>query len=186
MRRLVVFQQISLDGYFTDRDGDMSWAKEGNDAEFDAFTSENARDGGVLVFGRVTYELMAGFWTTPFARESLPAVAERMNALPKLVFSRTLAGVSWSNTTLVKDDPVAALRGMKRERGEDLAILGSGSLVAQLAPAGLIDEYQLVVNPVALGGGRTMFEGIPERLPLRLTRSRTFRNGKVLLAYAPA
>ena len=186
MRRLVVFQQVSLDGYFTDRDGDMSWAKEGNDPEFDAFTAENARGGGVLVFGRVTYELMASFWPTPLARESFPDVAEQMNARPKVVFSRTLAGAPWRNTTLVKDDAVAALQKMKRERGEDMAILGSGNLVAQLAPAGLIDEVQLVVNPIALGGGRTMFDGIPEPLALRLTRSRTFRNGKVFLAYEPA
>jgi dihydrofolate reductase len=186
MRRLVVFQQMSLDGYFVDQHDDMSWAKDDGDAEFDAFSSENASNGGVLVFGRVTYELMASFWPTRQAREALPVVAERMNALPKVVFSRTLDRASWNNTTVLHGDPATELRRMKREPGEGMAILGSGSLVAQLALERLIDEYQIVVSPIALGRGRTMFDGLERRLSLRLTASRTFRGGKVFLSYEPA
>lgn len=185
MGKLVVFQQVSLDGYFIDGKGDMSWAKNDNDEEFNAFSSENARGGGVLLFGRVTYELMAGFWPTLQARESLPVVAERMNNLPKVVFSRTLDKASWNNTKLVKGDLVTNIRKMKSEPGEGMAILGSGSIVSQLALEGVIDEYQIVVNPIALGVGRTMFDGIKEKLSLQLTKSRTFRNGKVLLCYEP-
>lgn len=185
MRKLVVFQQVSLDGYFVDSNGDMSWAKNDNDEEFNAFTSENAKSGGVLLFGRITYELMASFWPTPQAREALPIVAERMNNLPKVVFSRTLDKVLWNNTELIKGGLVTEIRKMKNEPGEGMAILGSGNIISQLALEGVIDEYQIVVNPIALGAGRTMFDGIKQRLNLKLTKSRTFRNGKVFLAYEP-
>ena len=184
--RLVVFNSVSLDGYFTDARGDMSWArKDEHDAEWNAFVEDNARGGGTLVFGRITYEMMASFWPTPMAAAMMPAVAERMNSLPKVVFSRTLHTATWNNTTLVKGDIAAEVREMKRQPGMDMAILGSGSIVSQLAQEHLIDEYQVVVTPVALGGGRTMFEGVKKRLLLKLTRTRAFANGNVLLCYEP-
>jgi len=137
------------------------------------------------LFGRITYELMARYWPTPDAIRANPIVAEGMNSMPKVVFSRTLDKVSWSNTKLVKGDIASEVRKMKQEPGKGMAILGSGSIVSQLAPEGLIDEYQVVVNPVVLGQGRTMFEGIKEKLNLKLTKMRTFGNGKVFLCYAP-
>ena len=186
MRRLIVFNQMSLDGYFSDAEGDMSFAhNETPDAEWDEFVLGNARGGGVLLFGRITYELMTRFWPTPLAAQTMPVMAERMNALPKVVFSRTLERASWSHTTLVKGDPATEVRRMKEEAGPDMAILGSGSIVSLLAPQRLIDEYQIVVIPLVLGRGRTMFEGVRERVPLTLTSSRTFRNGNVLLRYQP-
>jgi dihydrofolate reductase len=187
MRRLTVFNNVSLDGYFVDANGDMSWAHGAKqDAEWNDFVSGNARGGGELLFGRKTYELMASFWPTPMAAQVQPVVAERMNKMPKVVFSRTLDKASWSHTTLVKGDLVAEVRKMKQAPGQDMTLMGSGSIVAQLAQAGLIDEYQLVVNPIVLGKGRTMFEGIPEKLPLKPTKTRTFGNGNVLLCYVPA
>ena len=187
MRKLVVFNHVTLDGYFVDANGGMSWAKTDNtDAEWNAFVAENASGGGVLVFGRITYELMASFWPTPFAIKTMPDVAEGMNRAQKVVFSRTLDKASWSNTKLVKGDAAAEMRKMKQEPGEGMAILGSGSIVSQLAQERLIDEYQIVVNPLVLGKGRTMFEGIKDKLPLKLTQSRTFGNGNVLLCYNPA
>ncbi len=186
MRKLIVFNHVSLDGYFVDMNGDMSWAKaDHQDAEWDAFVAGNASGGGVLVFGRVTYEMMASFWPTPFAIESMPVVAEGMNNMPKIVFSQTLKQASWNNTKLVKGDLAAEMRKMKKESGKDLVILGSGSIVAQLAPEGLIDEYQIVVNPIVLGKGRTMFDGVKEKLALKLTKTRAFGNGNVLLSYEP-
>ncbi len=186
MRKLIVFNSVSLDGYIADRNGDMSWAHaDRSDAEWNAFVAGNASGGGQLLFGRITYDLMASYWPTPMARQNDPAVAEGMNRVPKVVFSRTLKEASWSNTKLVNGDLVAEVRKMKQEPGPGMAILGSGSIVAQLAPAGLIDEFQIVMNPVALGAGRTMFEGIKEKLMLKLTRTRAFGNGNVLLCYAP-
>ena len=187
MRKLVVFNHVSLDGYFVDGAGGMAFAHRAErDAEFDAFSARNASGGGALLFGRVTYQMMAGFWQTPAARESEPIVAERMNGLPKYVFSRTLARADWSNTTLLQGDLAGEVRRLKSAAGPGIAILGSGDLVAQLSRARLIDEYQLVVNPIALGKGRTLFEGLPEPLALRLASSHAFKNGRVLLTYEPS
>ncbi len=184
MRKLIVFNHVSLDGYFTDAQGDMSFARNDRpDAEWDTFVAGNASGGGMLVFGRTTYEMMAAFWPTPVAAENMPVVAQQMNALPKVVFSRTLEMVSWNNTKLVKGDLTGEIRRMKQEPGEDMVIFGSGSLISQLAREGLIDEYQIVVNPVVLGKGRSMFEGIKEKLSLKLKKARTFANGNVLLCY---
>src|SRR5712692_6247066 len=187
MRKLVVFNSVTLDGYFAGLNGDFSWAHSGSDdADFNAFVADNASGGGQLLFGRITYELMASYWPTPNAIKNNPIVAEGMNSMPKVVFSRTLDKVSWSNTKLVKGDIASEIRKMKKEPGKGMAILGSGSIVSQLAPEGLIDEYQVVVNPVVLGKGRTMFDGVKEKLNLKLTKTRAFGNGNVFLCYEPA
>jgi dihydrofolate reductase len=187
MRKLIVFNHVSLDGFFVDARNEMSWAKTAApDEEWNAFVAENASGGGVLVFGRVTYDMMASFWPTPVATQHMPVVADRMNNLPKVVFSRTLKQASWNNTTLMKGDPAAEMRKLKKATGDGLAIMGSGSIVSRLTEAGgLIDEYQIVVNPIVLGKGRTLFEGVTKKVPLRLTQSRAFRNGNVLLCYQP-
>jgi dihydrofolate reductase len=177
---------MSLDGYFVDMNGDMSWAHNpSDDEEWDAFVAANARAGGLLLFGRITYELMAGYWPTPMAAQDSPVVAERMNSLPKVVFSRTLATATWNNTTLVTGDVAAHLRRMKGEPGPDMAIMGSGSIVSPLTQERLIDEYQIVVIPIVLGGGRTMFDGVTGKPRLKLTNTRAFGNGNVLLCYEP-
>ena len=140
MRKLSVFNNISLDGYFCDANGDMSWAhKGGNDAEWNDFVSENAKGGGELLFGRVTYQMMASYWPTPMAMKTMPAVAERMNATPKIVFSRTLNDAAWNNTKLVNGDLAAEVRKLKEQAGPGMAILGSGTIVSQLG-AGRIDR----------------------------------------------
>jgi dihydrofolate reductase len=185
MRRLIVFNMVSLDGYFVDAEGSMHWAHNRQpDAEWDAFGAENASGGGTLLFGRVTYELMLNYWPTPAALQNDPVTAAGMNQAAKVVFSRTLDQVTWNNTRLVKTDLEGEVRRMKAEPGPGLALLGSGSLVAQLTGARLIDEYQIVVVPIVLGQGRTLFEGLPEKLPLKLTRSQAFKNGNVLLKYS--
>jgi dihydrofolate reductase len=184
MRKLVVFNQVSLDGYFTDVNGDMNWAHK-HDPEWTQFVSDNASSGGTLVFGRVTYDLMRSYWPTPAAQKDDPVVAEGMNNLPKVVFSRTLDSVSWRNTRLVKGDIAAEARKMKNESGQDMVIIGSGTIVAQLTDAHLIDEYQIVLNPVILGGGRTMFEGLSKPLTLALKKTRTFSNGNIVSWYGP-
>ena len=187
MRKVIVFNQVSLDGFFTDSAGDMSWAHK-SDAEWNAFAADNAKNnaGGVLLFGRVTYEMMASFWPTAQAKAFAPDIAEGMNSLSKVVFSRTLDEVSWANTRLVKTDMLAEVRALKQGSGKHIAVMGSGTVVSQLAQAGLVDEYQMVVNPIALGGGRTLFEGVEHPLPLKLTKTRAFTNGNVVLYYEPA
>jgi dihydrofolate reductase len=162
----------------------MSWAHK-HDAEWNAFVSGNASGSGVLVFGRKTYELMASYWPTPMALQNSPVVAKGMNEMPKIVFSRTLDKASWNNTKLVKGDLAAEVRKLKKGPGPDMVILGSGSIVSQLAQQNLIDEYQLAVSPIVLGKGRTLFEGVKEKLNLKLTNSRAFGNGTVFTCYQP-
>jgi dihydrofolate reductase len=186
MPKLIAFENTTLDGYFAGANGDLSWAYgKVNDPEFDAFVADNAKSGGMLVLGRITYELMASYWPTPLAMQQNPAVAEGMNAEPKLVFSRTLKEATWSNTTLVKEDMAGEIRRLKQSGDKDMAILGSGSIVSQLAQEGLIDEFQLVVNPVVIGKGRTLFDGVKDKLNLELTKTRAFPKGNVLMCYAP-
>jgi len=182
MRKLRVFDTISIDGFFTDAKNDMSWAHK-QDEEWNAFASDNASGGGELVFGRVTYEMMAGFWTSPQAAKTLPKVAEGMNAMGKIVFSRTLNEATWQNTTLIKGDLVTEVGKLKQQPRPDMTILGSGSIVSQLTQARLIDGYQLVVSPIVLGMGRTLFDTVQDRLNLKLTQSRAFKNGNVVLWY---
>ena len=185
MRRLIVFNMISLDGYFVDENGDMSWAHSdrSNDAEFNEFVQNNAKGGGELLFGRKTYELMASYWPTPAAMNNDPVVAEGMNNMTKVVFSRTMDKAAWKNTRFVRGNIAEEMRKMKNEPGKDMVIMGSGEIISQLAPEGLIDEYQILVIPIVLGKGRTMFEGIKEKMRLKLVKSRIFLNGNVFLCY---
>jgi dihydrofolate reductase len=186
MRKLSVFDSVSLDGFFTDAANDMSWAHR-QDAEWSAFTASNAagRDGALL-FGRVTYEMMRGFWTTAQAAEMMPEVAEGMNRMPKYVVSRTLAASDWQHTTVLQGDAVASVQALKATSGPDLVILGSGSVVSALTQARLIDAYQLALIPVVLGKGRTLFETVGDTRTFALKGTKSFRNGNVVLWYEPA
>ena len=186
MRKLKVFNHVTLDGYIADAKGDMSWAhRREQDPEWNGFVAENASGSSAFLFGRITYELMASYWPTKAALASDPFVAKRMNETPKFVFSRSLKQASWQNTTLYSGDLAENTRKLKSAAGPDIVIFGSGSVVAQLAQEGLVDEFQIVLNPTALGAGRTMFAGVQKRLTLRHTKTRTFANGNVVLCYEP-
>ncbi len=186
MRKLSMFNSVSLDGYFTDQNNDMSFAKpRADDTEWHEFAAGNASGNGVLLFGRVTYQMMESFWTSPQAMQMFPKVAEGMNRSEKVVFSRTLTKVDWNNTTLIKGDLVEEVKGLKAQPGNGMVILGSGQIVAQLTQAGLIDEYQIMLTPAIIGRGRTLFEGLQKHVPLKLIRSRVFKNGCVFLTYVP-
>jgi len=163
MRKLTVFNLMTLDGYIAGEGGDISWHTV--DEEFQELANAASNSGSTLLFGRVTYELMARFWPTPEAIRTDPLVAAGMNKSEKIVFSRTLHKADWNNTRLVKDDMLAEVRRLKQGTGKGLTVLGSGSIVAQLAEEGLIDEYQVLLNPIVIGKGKTMFEGLKKSLP---------------------
>jgi len=185
MRKLHVYDTISLDGYFTDATNDMSWAHR-RDPEWNQYVAGNASGDGALLFGRVTYDQMAAFWPTPQAAQMMPEVAAGMNRMPKYVVSRTMQKASWQNTTLVKGDLATEIGKLKAQDGPDLTILGSGNLISQLTELRLIDSYQLVLSPTILGKGRTLFQTVGERRTMTLTKSKTFSNGNVVLWYEPA
>jgi dihydrofolate reductase len=186
MRKLIVFNHISVDGYFTGENGDFRWAHAGNDdPEYAAFVAANASGGGELLFGRITYDLMAGYWPTALADQHDPVVAKAMNNMKKVVFSKTMDKAAWNNTKLVKADIASEIRKMKNEPGPGMAIMGSGTIISQLAPENVIDEYQFMLDPIALGKGRTMFDNMVKPLSLKLLNTRTFKNGKVFLCFQP-
>lgn len=188
MRKLMVFESISADGYFADRNSGLGWAHRpsSDNDDFVSWVSSNASSGGQLLFGRITYQMMVSYWPTPAAKQNDPVVAEGMNQADKIVFSRTLKSADWNNTTLMNGDLVEEVRKLKQEPGGGITILGSGSIVSQLTKAGLIDGYQLVVVPVVLGDGRKLFDGLGKMIDLTLTDSRKFSNGNVLLSYETA
>ena len=181
-RTLSVFNSISLDGYYTDGTPDVNWA-HARDAEWQAFTRENAGGDAELIFGRKTYEMMAGFWPTPEAKQRMPDVAGSMNRMRKNVVSHSLQRADWENSRLIKGDLATEVRRLKSESGPGLLIMGSGEIVSQLTQSGLVDEYQLVVVPILLGKGRSLFEGVTSRPRLTLTKTRSFANGHVVAWY---
>ena len=182
MGRLILFNMVTLDGLFEGPDHDISWHSV--DDEFNDLALEQLAAPAGLVFGRVTYELMAGYWPSQEAKRDDPLVAERMNSLPKFVFSRTMDEVGWTNTRLVKGDAAREMAVLKHGAAGDFYVFGSADLAGTFTQAGLIDEYRLIINPVVLGGGTPLFKG-KERLRLRLAGYRTFANGNVLLRYEP-
>lgn len=183
LRKLIMFNNVSLDGFFTDAAGDMSWA-HARDEEWQRFTNENAGGDAELVFGRKTYAMMAGFWPTPQAKQMLPTVAASMNRMRKHVFSRSLQHAEWENSRLIHGDLVDEVRRLKSEPGPLLLIMGSGEIVSQLTQAGLVDQYQVVTVPIVLGRGRSLFEGVTTRPRLKLEKTRSFGNGNVVNWFA--
>jgi len=202
MRRLMVFNFMTLNGYFKGPGGDISWHSHSQEEEGE-FAGEMAQMGGTLLFGRVTYEMMAAYWPTPDAKRDVPAVADGMNKSEKIVFSRTLKKTDWHNSRIVNGDIVEEVRRLKGVSGRgkavgggsatggggmaasDMCILGSGSIVTQLAAAGLIDEYMFMVDPLILGEGTPVCKGMGHALTLKLKTTRTFKSGTLLLTYEP-
>lgn len=187
MRKVIVSNLISLDGFLEGADHDLSWFSV--DEEFFDYARGLLDTVDSILFGRITYEMMAAYWTSPAAAQENDAfITGKMNSLSKLVFSGTLAKASWGsydNARLVKGDAAEEVRKLKRQAGKDLVIFGSGGLVSTLAVVGLIDEYRMVVNPVILGSGTPMFRGIQNRIKLKLTESRSFKTGAIMLTYHP-
>lgn len=181
MRKLRVFESISIDGYFCDAHGDIRWAHAGSDdPEYMAWVGGNASGDGALLFGRKTYDEMVAFWPTAMAAQQMPVVAKGMNAAAKYVVAHSLQP-AWHNTTALRG--IDDVRTLKASEGPAITLLGSGSLAAQLGEAGLVDEYQFVIVPIALGAGRTVFTA---RRELSLVDQRTFNNGRVAVTYAAA
>ncbi len=183
MRKVILFNMVTLDGFFEGPDGDLDWHNV--DEEFTRFAIEQVSTADGLIFGRRTYEMMASFWPTDFAIQTEPIVANHMNTLPKIVFSRTLDKADWSHSRLVNGDAAEEVSRLKQQPGKDLFVFGSADLAASLAQHGLIDEYRIMVNPVVLGSGAPLFQDIHAPLKLKLIKTRTFGNGNVLLTYQP-
>ena len=184
MRQLAVFNNITLDGFFTDMKNNMNLFHRENDPEWEKFATENASArNATLLFGRRTYEMMKSFWPTEEAKKVMPEVASAMETMEKIVFSRTLKDPGWSNARIISENLTDEVRKLKQETGKNLLIMGSGSIVSQLTKERLIDRYTMVIWPIVLGAGRTMFEGVDDVISLQKVDQRTFANGNIVATY---
>jgi dihydrofolate reductase len=183
MRKIIVFENVTLDGFMAGPDGELDWAIR--DDEVTQYSKEGQASTDMFLFGRVTYEMMASFWPTPAGKSANPVFAEVLNNTPKIVFSTALQTADWQNTEVVKELTKDEILKLKQQPGKNMMIFGSGTLVERLAELGLIDEYQLMVNPVILGKGKPLFKDIKDRINLKLVKTKTFNSGIVLLQYQP-
>jgi dihydrofolate reductase len=179
MRKVIMFNLITLDGYFSGPNGDISWHQV--DDEFNEYSIQQLHSCGGLIFGRVTYQLMASYWPTKQAKENDPMVAELMNSLPKYVFSNTLNTLDWNHAQLMQGEARNEVKSLKQQPGKDLYIFGSATLSATFIKNELIDEYRLMVNPIVLGSGISLFKNHGEMLKMKLISTKSFKNGNVLL-----
>lgn len=172
---------VTLDGFF---EGPKSWDIDWHDSvwgeELEQYSMEQAKSTDLLLFGRVTYEGMAAYW--PSAKDK---IADFMNRVPKVVFSRTLKKAEWNNTRLVKESAEKEVAKLKQQPGKNMFLFGSAKLAASLARHGLIDEYDICLTPVVLGGGNPLFKANPERMKLKLLEARPLKSGGVILRYQP-
>jgi dihydrofolate reductase len=177
-----MWNMVTLDGFFEGpKSWDIDWHEYVWGEELEQFAIEQSKSIGMLLFGRVTYQGMAAYWVSATGE-----IADFMNSVPKVVFSRTLERVDWSNTRLVTENAEEEVTRLKQQPGKDLFIFGSANLSSTLIRHGLIDEYRLGLNPLALGGGNPLFKPSPDRLRLRLLEATPLKSGVVLLRYQPA
>jgi dihydrofolate reductase len=182
VRKVIVFNMITLDGYFEGPKHELDWHNVNQEFN-DDFAIPQLDEIDTLIFGRKTYELMASFWPTEVAQKEDPAVATRMTDLHKLVFSHSMDKADWKNTTVLKDDGIEKLRALKNTPGKDMLIMGSSNLCVGLLDEKIIDEVRLIINPVILGDGHMLFEGIKEPLQLRLIDMKVFKSDNILVRY---
>jgi dihydrofolate reductase len=183
MGKLTVFNFLTLNGFYKGPGGDLSWHRHAGEENEHAENAVSTRPA-ILLFGRVTYEMMKSYWPTPMALEQNPVVAKGMNAAEKIVFSNTLKKTDWNNSRIVSGDIVEAVKKLK-QGDNDLTILGSGSIVTLFANEGLIDAYQIMLDPVVLGDGTPIFKGLDHKLDLKLVKHKAFKTGVLVLDYEP-
>jgi dihydrofolate reductase len=181
MRKLFWQMSVTLDGFIEGPNRELTHTAEFADPDFDRYASEMLQSIDGMLLGRVTYELFAGYWPSTTGPD-----ADRMNQLPKVVFSRRLKKLDWDHSRLVEGNVAEEVNRLKQQPGRDLAVFGSANLAATLIRLGLIDEYRLFVTPVVLGGGTPMFKDIESTLDLELVDATTWSSGTVALWYRPA
>ncbi len=182
----MLFMHLSLDGFAADPDHGLDFLSY--DEELVKYADELVKTVGSPVYGRTTYQLMESYWPTvlkkPDAGGHALEHARWVENVPKIVFSKTLTGVTWNNTRLIKDNIAEEIKKLKQQPGKDLVIFGSPGLAATLMNLELIDEYKLTVHPVILGSGLSVFTGNNTKSTLKLLDSKTLKSGVVTLHYA--
>lgn len=181
MRRVIVQMSMSLDGFVAPASGAEDHRAGPEDPVLKQVKLDWLRQVGTHAMGRVTYQEMAEHWPA-----STDAYAAPMNDLPKVVFSKTLEKAEWNDSRVARGDLAAEIASLRAEPGGDIIAWGGASFVQALSRAGLVDEYRLVINPVALGRGLPLFKDLPAPVRLRLVEATTYQNGAALHVYRPA
>lgn len=185
MRKLIMWNVITLDGYFEGaKNWDLSFHELVWGKELEDFSIEQLKAADMLIFGAVTYKGMADYWTHAEGDANEGAIATYMNKLPKVVCSRTLETADWNNTTIVRDAAVE-IPELKQQGHGDMYVFGSGNLSESLMKAALFDEYRLCIAPVFLGQGRLLFNRSIPHKNLKLLETRPLTTGGTILRYAP-
>lgn len=186
MRKLVLFMHVSLDGFAAVENGGLDWISY--DSELQQYADGIVATVGSPVYGRVTYELMAGYWpgvlNNPNASEHSKAHARWVDNVTKIVFSKTMKKADWNNTIVINDNIAEEINNLKQQPGKDLVIFGSPRLAHSFMKLDLIDEYQLTVNPVLLGSGIPAYQDIKNKTNLKLVKGTLLKSGVVGLHYA--
>ncbi len=188
LRRLFVSMIVSVDGYIEGPRRELDWFHDG-DTEFERYCDEMIDSVGVALYGRRSYELMLSYWPNAERNPRTPAdlaFARKMNALPKVVLSRTLDRAEWNNTQIIGDHVAERITELKQQPGKPIVAWAGAGLVKTLGDLGLVDEYRLIVTPVLLGAGTPMFQGLEQRRTLRLTRTTQLGRNLAVLCYEPA
>jgi len=189
VRKIITTTWVTLDGFIAGPNGEMDWVGEIYDEAMGLYESELISSADTLLLGRVTYQSFAGSWPhvpdNPNVSENEKEYARRLNAMRKIVFSRTLESVEWNNSTLRKEVVPEEIEQLKQEQGRDMLIYGSASIIQTLTNHGLIDEYQVLVHPLILGGGKPLFQDIHHQVKLKLVNSKTHPSGVVVQFYQP-
>jgi dihydrofolate reductase len=181
---LASFIITSLDGFHEGPNGEFDWPIV--DEEFRDFAIRQLDAADTLGFGRATYDHMAAYWPTDQAEANDPAIASRMNSKPKLVFSTALEHADWSNTTVVEGEAAERIEAVKAASGGELLVIGSAHLTACFVAAGVLDELRIMIAPVVIGQGRSLFEDLKDRVGLSLAHVRQFDSDSLLLTYRPS
>lgn len=185
MRKLIMWNVITLDGYFEGfRNWDLSFHNFIWGDELTKLSIKQLNSADFLAFGRVTYEGMAAYWTTEEAETTEPEVAKLMNSIPKLVFSTTLRSAEWNNTTIITKNASDEIEKLKKEGGKDIYVFGSAILSETFTKDNLFDEYRIGIAPVILGNGRPLFRQGMESKNLSLVSMQQLVTGGVILQYS--
>lgn len=189
MRKIIVTMWVTLDGFIAGPNNDMRFVGELYDAAMGKYEDDLVSAADTLLLGRVTYESFAGSWPSvpdrPNADPGEVAYARKLNAMRKIVFSKTLPAAEWNNSTLLREIVPEEIEQLKQEPGRDMVIYGSASVIQALTNYGLIDEYQLLVHPFLLGDGKPLFANIKQKVDLKLVNTEARSSGVVVLTYQP-